>query len=135
MSAPRIIQCSKEHFRIYNVLCKNEDDKSSKDKKDKIFATRTPAIFLAAAIGINDNQTEEVIKERQLTRREYLTGNENFESFEAIIKSKFKSSTEQEIVDKIMEFAAYGIEILYEEYHKTGDIDFVRLTKDIKTLL
>lgn len=132
MSAPRIIQCSKENFRIYNTLCKSDEDKKSKDKKEKIFATRTPAIFLAAAIGIDNNQTKQVVRERQLTRREYLIGNENYSVFEAILKSKFSITTEQEIIEKIMEFAAFGIEILYNEYHKTGEINFVEMTRDIK---
>ena len=118
---------------MYNALCKSEEDK--KTKKDKIFATRTPAIFLAAAIGINENESKEFDKERQLTRREYLIGNENFDAFESVLKSKDELKTEQEIIEKLMEYAAYGIEVLYDEYHKTGKIDFVQITKDVKTNL
>jgi len=55
--------------------------------------------------------------------------------FEAILKSKFGLTTEQEIIEKIMEFAAYGIEILYNEYHKTGEINFVEMTRDVKKRL
>jgi len=113
MSAARIISCSKEHFRMYNAMCKTEEDKKSKTVK--VFATRTPAIFLAAAIGISDNESKEVDKDRQLTRREYLVGNENYHVFESILKSKDGLKTEQEIIDRLMEHAAYGIEVVYNE--------------------
>jgi len=133
MSATRILYCSKEHFRMYNALCKSEEDK--KTKKEKIFATRTPAIFLAAAIGINENESKTVDKDRQLTRREYLVSNENYHAFGSILKSKDGLKTDLEIMEKLMEYAAYGIEVLYDEYHKTGKINFVQITRDIKSMV
>ena len=134
--ARTIIMCPAETFRIYNALCTMEDHKRKRPKKrDWIFSSRTPAFFLAAAIGIMHGKTGEVKKEKQLTRREYVVNHRNFEAFSQYIKSRFDLKTEQEIIDKLVEFQEAGIRELYDEYHKTGKIDFLRIYRDVKSRL
>jgi hypothetical protein len=134
MSSPRILSCSNDTFKMYNSLCKSDDEKNEEIiGRDKIFLTRTPAIFLAAAIGtVNITEPDEIKNEKQLTRREYILGNPNYKIFETIIKSRHGLKTEHDIVLKIIEYAEYGIKELYEEFHKTGDIDFVRISQQAK---
>ncbi len=132
-----VLMCSTETFRMYNTLCseENEMEKRLKKRKESVFSSRTPAFFLAAAIGVVNNITAEVKKEKQLTRREYIVNHKSFEPFSQLIKSKYDVKTEQEIIDKLLGFQEAGIRELYDEYHKTGKIDFLRIYRDIKTRL
>jgi hypothetical protein len=70
MSSLRIIYVSTESFRIFNAICADEKKAPPKTFKEKqvIFPTRTPAFFLAAALGIINGKTKTNKKERQLTR-------------------------------------------------------------------
>jgi len=131
MSTQRIITCSTDTFRMFIALCKSDDDE--KDKKTTIFSTRTPAFFLAAAIGIINNKSKNYSTDKQLTRREYIIGNENYTAFELLIRARHALKTEQDIITKLAEYAEYGISELYDEYHKTGDIDFVRISRHVKS--
>lgn len=135
MRARSIIWCPTETFRIYNALC--TEDRGQKRKRTKkralAFSSRTPAFFLGAAIGIANDKTGEVKKEKQLTRLEYIANHRCFEAFSQLIKSKFNLKTEQEIIDKLVEFQEAGIRELYDEYHKTGKIDFLRIYRDVKS--
>lgn len=134
--ARAIIQCSTETFRIYNVLC-TEDSRQKKRgrKREWVFSSRTPAFFLGAAIGIVNEKTGEVRKEKQLTRREYIVNHRCFEAFSQLMKSRFDLKKEQDIIDKLVEFQEVGIRELYDEYHKTGKIDFLRIYRDVKSQL
>ena len=132
--ARAIIMCPTETFRIYNALCTEESGRKRRNKKREwVFSSRTPAFFLAAAIGIANDKTREVKKEKQLTRREYVVNHRCFEPFSQLIKSKFDLRTEQEIIDKLVEFQEAGIRELHDEYHKTGKIDFLRIYRDVKS--
>lgn len=135
--AATVLMCSTETFRMYNTLCgeENEVEKRHKKRKESVFSSRTPAFFLAAAIGVVNNITAEVKKEKQLTRREYIINHKGFEPFSQLIKSRYDVKTEQEIIDKLLEFQEAGIRELYDEYHKTGKIDFLRIYRDVKTRL
>ena len=133
--ARAIIMCPTETFRIYNVLCTEEGGKQRRrtKKREWVFSSRTPAFFLAAAIGIANDKTREAKREKQLTRREYVVNHRCFEPFSQLIKSKFDLKTEQEIIDKLVEFQEIGIRELYDEYHKTGKIDFLRIYREVKS--
>lgn len=133
--APIVLMCSIETFRMYNTLCteENGEEKRRKKVKESVFSSRTPAFFLAAAIGIVSDKTRAVKKEKQLTRREYVINHKSFEPFSQLIKSKYDLKTEQEIIDKLLEFQEAGIRELYDEHHKTGEIDFLRIYRDTKT--
>ena len=128
--------CSNENFRKYNAICKSEE---GREKEGMVFATRTPALYLAAAIGLNAVLTGQIEldsikreKEKQLTRREYIVGNNNYKIFKTIIQSKHGELSDPDILEQIMTYAAYGITELYDEYHKTGDIDFIRISKSVR---
>jgi len=135
MSSPLILTCSEESFKMYNALCKNDEEREddTRLKKVKIFYSRTPAIFLSATIGIINEKSIEIKKDRQLTRREYILGNPNYDVIKKIIKIKHGLKTEHDIVIKLMEYAEYGINELYQEYHKTGEIDFNRISRQAKS--
>jgi hypothetical protein len=132
--------CSSEALRMYNVLCagsKEENDTGEKHKKNKIreFSSRTPAFFLAAAIGIVNDRTGTSSKEKELTRREYIVEHANFDPFAQLLKSKYNLKSEQEVLDKLLEFQEFGIRELYDELHKSGKIDFLRIYRDAQAQL
>lgn len=133
--APAIIKCTTETFRMYNAMCSEDGGRKKKRKKKRewVFSSRTPAFFLGAAIGIINGKTGEVKKEKELTRREYIVNHKSFEPFAQLIKSKFDLKTEEEIIDKLVAFQEAGIKELYDEYHKTGKIDFLRVYRDAKS--
>jgi len=135
--APGILTCSDEAFRIYNTLCAgSKEEKGEKSKKKRApFSSRTPAFFLAVAMGIVHDKTGVSKKEKELTRREYITDHTNYKPFEQYIKSKYALKSEFEIVNKMLELQEYGIRELYDEYHKTGKIDFLRIFRDTKARL
>jgi hypothetical protein len=134
-----VLWCSDEVFRMYNLLCagsrEEHEDTKSKKSKQKEFSSRTPAFFLAAAIGIMNDRVGIVKGEKQLTRREYIVNHANFAPFAQLLKTKFNLKTDQEILNKLQEFQEVGIRELYDEYHKTGRINFLRIFRDAKARL
>jgi len=97
---------------------------------EKVFSNATQAFLVAVAIGIIRNKKERVPEDTaQLIRGEYLRKDKNYNYFKRLIKSKFDARTDHEIVDLMVQFSEVGVRELYDEYHKTGDIDFVRLSK------
>ncbi|MGA3059000.1 MAG: hypothetical protein ABSD92_01380 [Candidatus Bathyarchaeia archaeon] len=136
-AAPAILMCSEEAFRMYTTLCagakEEKEDNKRRKTKEKAFSSRTPAFFLAAAIGIVNEKSFVAKREKELTRREYILDHSNFGPFEQLIKSKYDLKTESEIVNKLLEFQEYGIRELYDEYHKLGKINFLRIYRDAKT--
>lgn len=140
-SAPQILMCSDEAFRLYNALCagakegKEQENKRRKSKEKFEFSSRTPAFFLAAALGIVNDMTGVAKKDKELTRREYILDHPNFGPFKQLLKSRYNLKTEYEIVNKLLEFQEYGIRELYNEYHKTGRIDFLRIFINTKMRL
>jgi hypothetical protein len=138
--APIVLLCTAEAFRMYNTFCAGAKEETGQEKKRKkaketVFSSRTPAFFLAAAIGIINDKTGEVKKEKMLTRREFIVNHANYDPFSQLVKSKYDVKTEQEIVDKLLEFQEAGIRELYDEFHKTGTIDFLRIYRDAKSHL
>jgi hypothetical protein len=65
----------------------------------------------------------------QLLRGEYLRNNRNYTHFAQLIKSLFGSKTDHDVVELMVEFSEVGVRELYDEYHKTGNINFARLSK------
>ena len=133
--ASMVLTCSKEAFRIYDVLCKSEETEGKRTKKgrENIFSSRTPAFFLAVAIGLLRGKQGFKEKEKQLTRRDYIINHPNFAPFEQLIKIKYNLKSQKDVVDEMLKFQEMGIRELYDEYHKTGRIDFLRLYRDAKS--
>ncbi len=139
-SLPTIISVSKDAYRMYRAMCEgpeesqpDPEEKSQKRAKkihERVFSSNTQAFLVAVAIGILRNQKRSLgDSPEQLIRGEYLRRDKNYEAFRRLIKSKCDVQTEHQIVDLMVQFSEVGVRELYDEYHKTGDIDFVRLSK------
>ena len=143
---PTVIEVSKEAYRMYRAMCRGESEEddaiqqpiastATKKKRitrfpNKVFPGNTQAFLVAASLGIINNKKERPGKDtEQLIRGEYLRTNKNYEVFRQLIKSRYKVQTDREIIDLIVEFSEFGVRELYNEFHKTGDIDFVKLSK------
>ncbi len=136
---PAIIHSSKEAYRMYRALCEGSTEDEEKDAKThprnkrakgKVFSNNTQAFLVATAIGLVKGKRLKLGEEQaQLIRGEYLRNNKNYDAFKQLLKSKFDVKTEREIADLMVEFSECGVRELYDEYHKTGDIDFVELSK------
>lgn len=142
---PTIIEVSKDAYRMYRAMCKGESEEGSntasqttpakeKERKggrtpSKAFPGYTQAFLVAAALGIVKDKRSNLGKDAELIRGEYLRNNKNYEVFKQLIKSKCKVKTDNEVVDLMVQFSEFGVRELYDEFHKTGDIDFVRLSK------
>lgn len=141
---PTIIEVSKEAYRMYRAMCKGEADEGdemasptaiSKRKKsgralNKIFPGNTQAFLLATAIGMLQSEKKNPGKDTaELIRGEYLRNNKNFDVFKQLVKSKYGTKTDHEVVDLMVQFSEFGVRELYDEFRKTGDIDFARLSK------
>jgi hypothetical protein len=101
-----------------------------KSAAEKVFSNATQAFLVAVAIGILRNKKERPTEDTaQLIRGEYLRKDKNYNYFQQLIKSKFEARTDHEIADLMVQFSEVGVRELYDEYHKTGDLDFVRLSK------
>jgi len=112
------------------VTSESKTRKVGKGGGEKVFSNATQAFLVAVAMGIIRNRKERVTEDTaQLIRGEYLRKDKNYNYFKRLIKSKFDAKTDHEIVDLMVQFSEVGVRELYDEYHKTGDIDFVRLSK------
>ena len=108
------------------------EQKGTTDKekeKERPFSSLPQAFLVASAIGIIRNKSTKPIDSAQLIRGEYLRKDKNYESFKQLIKSKFNAKTDAEVANMMVQFAEFGITELYDEFHKTGDIDFISLSK------
>lgn len=139
-SLPTIISVSKSAYRMYRAMCEGpEEDESilertsqkrARKTAERVFSSNTQAFLVAVAIGILRNKKENPgEKLEQLIRGEYLRRDKNYEAFRRLIKSKYDTKTDHETVDLMVQFSEVGVRELYDEFHKTGDIDFVKLTK------
>jgi hypothetical protein len=112
------------------VTSESKKKKLGKSASEKVFSNATQAFLVAVAIGILRNKKERVTEDMaQLIRGEYLRKDKNYNYLKRLIKSKFDARTDHEIVDLMIQFSEVGVRELYDEYHKTGDLDFVRLSK------
>jgi len=126
---------------MFKVMCQGEEESEAEPQEqtpkkhvrhttEKIFQTTTQAFLIAVSIGIIREKKIKIEEEKhQLIRGEFLRKDKNYKYFKQLIKSKFGVKTEHEIVDFLVQFSEFGVRELYNEYHKTGDIDFVRLAK------
>jgi hypothetical protein len=104
--------------------------KGRKSTGEKIFSNNTQAFLVAAAVGIVRNKKQRPGEDTaQLIRGEYLRKEKQYNHFRQLIKSKFDAKTDHEIADFMVQFSEFGVRELYDEYHKTGDIDFARLSR------
>jgi hypothetical protein len=136
---PTIIMVSKTSYRMFSSMCaktthENEETASHKTKTqkagcDKPFSTLTQAFLVAAAIGILQDQRRKPVDSAQFIRGEYLRRDKNYEYFKQLIKSKFEVKSDADVASLMVQFAEFGVRELYDEFQKTGDIDFVRLSK------
>ncbi len=136
---PTTISVSKSAYRMFKSMYKGAEEseaasgskkKRGKTAPEKVFSNATQAFLVAVAVGLLKNKKQRHTEDTaQLIRGEYLRKDKNFNYFKQLIKSKFNACTDHEIVDLMIQFSEVGVRELYDEYHKTGDIDFVRLSK------
>jgi len=138
---PTTISVSKVAYRMFRAMCKGTEEseaetsekpskKRGKIASEKVFSNATQAFLVAVAVGVLRNKREKTSEDTaQLIRGEYLRKDKNHNYFKQLIKSKFDAKTDHEIVDFMVQFSEAGVRELYDEFHKTGDIDFVRLAK------
>ena len=127
----RIIKGSKEAYQMMGAMCvKQSQSKEQKKEEKKIFSSHSQVLYLAAAIGLrNGKKLESADKKGELVKLDYLMLNDNWNAFMTLIKAKFDLTNEEEILDLFIQYFESGIRELYREYRKTGQIDFVRLSK------
>jgi hypothetical protein len=133
---PSTLSVSKRAYRMFASMCKTTHEGegfSTKDKNEKSgnkpFSTLTQAFLIAVAVGIVNNQKIRPEDSAQLIRGDYLRRDKNFDCFKQLIKSKYEAKTEVDVANLMVQFAEFGITELYDEFHKTGDIDFVQLSR------
>ncbi len=135
---PTTISVSKDAYRMFASMCRKtsheiEEKQEGKGKTgkntEKPFSSLAQAFLVAAAIGVIREKKLKPADSAQLIRGEYLRKDKNYEPFKQLIKSKFDAKTDNDVANLIAQFAEFGITELYDEFHKTGDIDFVRLSK------
>jgi hypothetical protein len=135
---PTTINVSKDAYRMFTSMCRktaheSEEKQSGKGKTgkntDKPFSSLPQAFLVAAALGIVRDKKLKPADSAQLIRGEYLRKDKNYEPFKQLIKSKFDAKTDNDVANLMAQFAEFGITELYDEFHKTGDIDFVRLSR------
>jgi hypothetical protein len=136
---PTIIMVSKNAYRMFSSMCgktahETEEDsapkaKTKKGSHNKPFSTLTQAFLVASAIGIIHDQKRKPVDSAQFIRGEYLRRDKNYEYFKQLIKSKFDAKTDADVANILVQFAEFGVRELYDEFQKTGDIDFIRLSK------
>lgn len=103
--------------------------KNVKNVRDKPFSILTQAFLIAVAIGLQSDRKLKPYDSAQLIRGESLRRDKNYDSFKQLIKAKFGAKTDSDVVNLMVQFAEFGVKELYNEFHKTGDIDFIRLSK------
>ena len=135
---PTTISVSRNAYRMFTSMCRRTSHESEersevkgKTRKsgDKPFSSLPQAFLVAVALGIIRDKKLKPTDLAQLIRGEYLRKDKNYESFKQLIKSKFDAKTELDVVNLMAQFAEFGVTELYDEFHKTGDVDFVRLSK------
>ena len=129
----KIIHGSKDAHMMVRAMCGesySNEKKIEKKTKEPIFTSHSQLLYLSAALGlIIEKKLESPDKKAELVRYEYLTSNKNWIPFVTLIKAKFDLTNDKEIVDLFIQYAEAGIRILYNEYRKTGQIDFLQLSK------
>lgn len=127
---PKVISLSSDAVKMFRAVAKEETGGESESNIDKPFATISQAFLCAAALGIVTNSRREVKEKKQwLTRREYFEDKDAYKSLRQLLRSKFDLKTEREVLDLVIAYAEGGIRELYDEYRKTGEIDFLRISK------
>jgi len=139
---PSLVYVSTESYRMYRAMCKeikvDEADKTDSQKlslkpKELPFSRYVQAYLFAAAIGLrNDRKLSITDKKRWLIRGEYLSRDANYEKFRQLIKSIHSPLSEAELVGLLTEYAEVGVRELYDEYSKTGKIDFARFSESVE---
>lgn len=120
---------------MFKAMCAEETEdeqgnapKRSATRRDSIFPDYVRAFLLSVAWGVVNNARQAPGESKHwVIRTAYLTP--YYEPYRQMIKSKFGLSTEREILDLMVEFAEAGVRALYDEFKKTGQIDFVRLSR------
>jgi hypothetical protein len=114
---------------MFKAMCQEENDEKPNAKKEAVFDNYGQAFLLSIAIGISHDQKLPVGDDRHwLVRAEYIAG--YYEPYRQLLKSMFPHSTDEQIVQMMVEFSEAGVRSLFEEFRKTGTIDFARLSTD-----
>lgn len=135
---PTTINVSKNAYRMFTSMCKRtshdddnqqEKEKVVKDSREKPFSILPQAFLVAVAIGIIHDKKLKPSDSAQLIRGESLRRDKSYEPFKQLIKSKYDAKNDSDVANLMAQFAEYGVTELYNEFHKTGTLDFIRLSK------
>jgi hypothetical protein len=114
---------------MFKAMCLEESksDSVSTEKKDLPFSNYPQAFLLSVSIGIvNDERLKVDGDKHWLIRSEYI--NPYFDVYRQLLRSKYGLASDKEIVETMVEFAESGVRKLFEEFRKTGSIDFAKLS-------
>ena len=127
LGLPKLVNVSVEAYRMFKAMCREESDDQKDGKKEAVFDNYGQAFLLSVALGISNSEKLPVGEDRHwLVRSEYIAG--YYEPYRQLLKSKFPASTDEEIVQMMVEFSEAGVRSLFDEFRKTGTIDFARLS-------
>jgi hypothetical protein len=125
---PSVIQSSEDAYRMYKALSEESAAEGRSRKKEPVFPSYVHAFLTSAALGILSNSRQPKGNQtHQLIRGEYLKP--HYEPYRQLVKSKFNSATDKEVLEILIEFSEAGIRMLFDEFKKTGKINFVKLQR------
>jgi len=124
---PKLVLVSTEAYRMFKTMCREEEDDNPKGRKEADFDNYGQAFLLSVALGISRDERFPVGEDRHwLVRSEYIAG--HYEPYRQLLKSRFPSSTPEQIVQIMVEYSEAGVRSLFDEFKKTRTIDFARLS-------
>lgn len=115
---------------MFNTMVKDESGPETEKETGKPFAIMAQALLLAMALGIAMNDKRSPKERKQwLTRGEYIANTEGYKAIRQLLKSKYDLKSDKEVFDASLEYAEAGVRELFDEYKKTKDIDFLRISR------
>lgn len=132
--APKVIGLSAESAKMFRFIATEEkatpEVSDNTRRSEKPFDELAKAFLLAAALGIIMNLRKSSKEGKEgVIRGEYIYSKAAYKPLCQLLKSKFDVKSDKEVVDLLVEFAEGGVQELYDEYRKTGDIDLLRISR------
>ena len=120
---------SSEAVRMFRAMAKEESNPESDKEPSKPFSSYVQAFLLATALGVvNESRKTPKEKKQWIIRGEYLSSTDGYRAIRQLLKSKLNLKTDREVISAMVEYAESGVRELYNEYSKTGDIDFLKIS-------
>ncbi len=143
---PSLVYVSPEAYRKFKAMCKEEKvDEEKEDSSETVESVKRPkdlpftryvqAFLFAAAIGIGKGERlPPGEKKRWVIRGEYLNREINYGKFKQLIKSLHNPATEPELVGILAEYAEAGVQDVFDEFHTTGKVNFMKYAQNANAL-